>query len=361
MADLAATSAFYSARPRVLLDGRDDPALGDGLLSLLVEETTAGLYRCEASFGNWGSAEGDVGFLYFDRRVFDFGRTLTIELGEGDAAATVFEGRITGLEAHYPQQRPPELRVLAEDRFQDLRMIRRSRTFEDVSDSDVIQEMASAHGLSAKVDVDGPTHRVLAQVNQSDLAFLRERARAVDAEAWIEGDELHVQARGRRKTAELELTYGQRLLEFSALADVAQQRTALAVAGWDVAAKESIEQEADAAAIAGELEGGLAGGKVLSDAFGPRRESLVHLVPLSSQEAKAVAEARYRAMARRFVCGEGKTEGDGRLRVGSHARLKGLGPLFEGLYYVTEVQHTFDLDHGFRSQFRAEKPGMGAS
>ena len=204
-------------------------------------------------------------------------------------------------------------------------------------------------------------HRILAQVNQSDLAFLRERARAVDAEAWIDDSSLHVQARRRRKTAELELTYGQRLLEFSVLADVSQQRTALVVAGWDVAAKESIEQEASDSTISGELAGGVSGGSVLAGAFGPRRESLVHMVPLSSQEAKSVAEARYRAMARRFVCGEGKAEGDGRLRVGSHASLKGLGPLFEGLYYVTEVQHLFDLDHGFRSQFRAEKPGMGGN
>ena len=78
--------------------------------------------------------------------------------------------------------------MLAEDRFQDLRMVRRSRTFEDVSDRDVIEQIAGEHGLTTDVDLDGPTYRVLAQVNQSDLAFLRERARAVDAELWLDGD-----------------------------------------------------------------------------------------------------------------------------------------------------------------------------
>ena len=32
---------------------KDQPALASGLLSALVVETTEGLYRCEARFGNW--------------------------------------------------------------------------------------------------------------------------------------------------------------------------------------------------------------------------------------------------------------------------------------------------------------------
>ena len=36
----------------------------------------------------------------------------------------MFAGRITGLEAHYPSPDLPERTVLAEDRFQDLRMDR---------------------------------------------------------------------------------------------------------------------------------------------------------------------------------------------------------------------------------------------
>lgn len=358
MGDLATTSAYYSARPTVLLEELEDANLSVGLLSLMVEETTAGLYRCEAGFGNWGDVDGEVGFLYGDRRVFDFGRKLAFRLGDGDAAGRLFDGRITGLEGHYPQQRPPELVVLAEDRFQDLRMTRRSRTFEDVSDRDVLERIAAQHGLATEIDVDGPTYAVLAQVNQSDLAFLRERARAVDAELWMEGDTLHARARRRRKSDELTLTWGQRLREVSVLADVADQRTSLAVSGWDVGAKEGLDQEADEGALGGELEGP-AGGVLLRQAFGRRAERLVHRVPLSSGEARALAEAEYRRMARRFVRVEGIAEGDARLRAGSHVILAGLSGLFDGRYYVTDVRHTFDLENGFRSAFCAERPWLG--
>ena len=183
--------------------------------------------------------------LLFDRQALDFGKTISVEFGPPGATSPVFAGRISRIEAHYPHQRPPELTVLAEDRFQDLRMERRTRSFEDVSDADVVRQIAAQHGLTPELDVDGPTYRVLAQVNQSDLAFLRERAAAIDAELWMDNRTLYAQARTRggargRST----FTYGQNLLEFRVLADLAHQRTAVHVCGWDVAGKQAIDEEA---------------------------------------------------------------------------------------------------------------------
>jgi phage protein D len=359
MPPLVPTSALYSARPRLRLDGRDAPGLVDGLLSLVVEETTAGLYRCEAVFGNWGTKGGGPGFLFFDRGTFDFGKPLEVDMGDGQAAAKVFTGKITGLEARFPEGRPPELTVLAEDRLQDLRMTRRSRTFEDSSDADAARWIASKHGLKTQVDLDGPTHAVLAQVNQSDLAFLRERARAADAEVWVEGDTLHVQARARRNAGQVSLEYGRTLREFSVLADLAGQRTSLTVSGWDVAAKEGIAGDASESAVQSELSGGDSGGRILKSAFGDRPERIVHLVSLTPGEADGLAKARFRGMARRFLTGQGISDGDARIRVGTRVDLKSVGPLFEGEYYVTEVRQTFDSAHGYRTRFAVERPNLG--
>ena len=79
MDDHVTTSAFYAARPILALDGRDEIGLTDGLLTMLVEETNEGLYRTELSFGNWGTTNGGVGYLYFDRSVLDFGRSISVK------------------------------------------------------------------------------------------------------------------------------------------------------------------------------------------------------------------------------------------------------------------------------------------
>ena len=353
----SAAPAFYSVRPTLTVGGQDRGGLSDTLVSLLVEETTDGLYRCEATFTNWGPKNGAADFLYFDREVLDFGETFAVAAGAGDAETTLFEGRISAIEGRYPQGRPPEIAVLAEDRFQDLRMTRRTRTFEDVSDRDVFERLAADHQLRPDLDLDGPTHRVLAQLNQSDLAFLRERARAIGAEVWVEGATLRAQPRERRQGGSVELTYGRGLFAFSALADLAEQRTALTVGGWDVETKEGIAAEATEDAVRGELNGFRSGPALLAEAFGQRPERVVHLAPASETEAQAVADAEFRTLARRFVTGQGEAEGDGRIRVGATVELAGLGVLFDGRYAVTEARHTID-GSGFRTRFAVERPGI---
>lgn len=353
-------TAFYASRPIIKVDGQKNAALGeDFLLSLLVEETTLGLYRCEAHFSNWGPKDNAVGFLFFDRQTLDFGKQLAVELGPPDSAQEIFNGRITGIEAQYPPQRAPELTVLAEDRFQDLRMERRTRSFENVSDADVINQIASQHGLTAQADASGPTYRVLVQLNQSDLAFLRERAAGIDAELWVDDRTLHVQSHTNRNGGTVELTYGQNLLEFSVLADLAHQRTSVRVSGWDVSNKDKLDEEATESVVAGELNGDRSGGSVLGQALAQRKERVVSAVPLSQAEARALAEARYRERARRFLRGSGASDGNPKIRVGATLSLKGLGPMFDGKYYVTLARHTFDMRSGYRTAFEVSRPGIG--
>jgi phage protein D len=113
--------------------------------------------------------------------------------------------------------------------------------------------------------------------------------------------------------------------------------------------------------VSGELGGRTSGGRVLNDVFGDRAERIVHAVPLTGAEARAVAEARYREIARRFLTAEGIADGDARLKVATEVSMAGLGPLFDGPWYVTAVRHTFDPVNGFLSRFCCERPGLGAS
>ena len=171
------------------------PELNPELQNLIIAENTTGLYRCEARFGNWGSINNTSDFLYFDRKILDFAKDFQIKL----ATDSLFQGKIMGLEGNFREGKSPEISVLAEDRFQDLRMNRRTRTFTDVSDSDVINQIATDHGLSPSVDLTGPTYKVLAQVNQSDLAFIRERGalsrrRSLDGREHLECEVAHIGA-----------------------------------------------------------------------------------------------------------------------------------------------------------------------
>jgi phage protein D len=355
---MAATddNGLKTSRPAITVDGQPKPELDGGLLRLQITETTSGLYRCEAAFSNLGDKDGGSNFLYFDRQTLDFGKAFQIKLNDD----VIFDGKITALEACFPEGQPPEITVLAEDRFQDLRMTRRTRAFTDLSDSDVMNQIATDHGLRADINVNGPSYKLLAQINQSDLAFLRDRARSIDAELWMAGSTLSAKSRTSRSSeTPVQLNYGAELREFTVIADAAGQRTSVTVGGWDVSAKSELKFEATESVISGELNGDASGASILQSAFGARKESLVHTVPLTSQETQAEAEAYFKMSARRFVVGRGVAETNGKLRVGAFVDLKELGQLFNGKYYLAEVRHVFDLAKGMRTEFVGERPGLG--
>lgn len=352
---MADNSALVAARPQFRLAGQEEADLASALVAFDLREDTQGLARAEIEFGNWGTRDSGLGFLFFDRALLDFGKDLQVRLGD----ATLFDGRIMALQGVFPEGAPPRLKVLADDRLQDLRMTRRSRSFADMSDSDVLRQVAGDHGLTPQIDVSGPTHKHLAQVNQSDLAFLRERARAIDAELWVEGRTLHAKKRASRDAGSVQLGWGNLLRSFEVTADLAGQRTAVTVSGWDVAGKQGIKAEATSSAISGELGNDESGISILEAKVGARKENIAHPVPVTEGEARAAAEAVLRMAARRFVTAHGVADASAGLRVGTHVELAELGPLFSGKYTVTSVRHRFDGRQGLRSEFTAERPGIG--
>ena len=364
MIELGIPPGIVAAEAAITIGGEAQPRLTSALLSLKVMETTEGLYRCEVRFGNWGDRGKGPDYLYFDRELLDFGQEITVTLGSGAAEVEVFKGRIGAIEGQYLAGEPPQIVVLAEDAAQDLRQTRRTRTFEDMSDGEVFEQIAKDHGLESNIDLDAPTYPVIAQLNQSDLAFVRERARRLAAEIWIEGNTLHVQGRNNRQQSDDQLTlaFNRGLLEFSVIADTVNQYTQVVVSGWDVQAKERLEYEATDSVLGSELEGDTSAASIVREVFGERVDRIAQQIPLTSAETQAIAEASFRAQARRFVVGTGIARGDARIRVGRTIALQGLGTLFSGAYYVCEVQHCFSRrpGGGYTTELVVERSGIGS-
>jgi phage protein D len=353
----------YASAPTLKVGGSTDALAQENLLSLAVEENTAGLCWCEATFRNWGVRRGAPDYLYLSRDVIDFGTTLSVTFGPDPESREVFAGRVSAIQADYPASEVAQVTMLAEDGLQGLRMARRTRTFSESSTADVADQIAREHGLTASVDLDGPSRTVSAQLNTSDLAFLRGLARSDDGEVWLEGTTLHVARRPDRDDGgdAIRLTYGGNLLAFSVRADLAHQVSEIAVTGWSVSDKDAINETADGGSLGAELGSLTGGSSVLSDTLGERRERVVRSIPLASDDARAWAKAAYLEKARRFVCGTGSTGGTPHARVGGRVTMEGLGPMFNGDYTLTRTRHSFDLTHGYRTQFDVERAGIGAT
>ena len=144
------------------------------------------------------------------------------------------------------------------------------------------------------------------------------------------------------------------------MADLAHQRTAIVVGGWDVQRKAAIESVATDAVLAREIGDRVSGPALLASRFGSREEAVVHAVPMSNEEGRALADASLRATAREFVVGHGVADdAEWQIRAGAPVDITGVGPLFSGSYYVTQSRHVFDAQGGMRTEFTAQTAGLG--
>ncbi|MCG2593185.1 hypothetical protein LZ009_10375 [Ramlibacter sp. XY19] len=351
-----------STLPEIKVDGQVQAGLQRDLQLLQVEEDVHGLKRLQASFVAIGPREGerDEKLNWLDGAVLDFGKTVAIAMGASDARETVFEGKLSALELAMDQGRAAEVMVFAEDALMNLRMTRRFKTYENVSDSDLVSQIASEHGLSPSADLDGPSWPLVQQWNQSDLAFLRERARRLAAEVWVADGALHVATRDKRNGNKVTLIQGGTLVQARLRADLAHQRSKVVVGGFDDQDQDAIDEEAAASIVAGEAQGHTHGPQVLERAFGERVSYRVREVPVQDAQATALAKAALLARARRFVGVTGIADGNTGIRVGTLLKLERVSPMFEGEgFYVTRVKHQFDLETGYRTHFEAERPWLG--
>jgi phage protein D len=352
------TDALLAATfPVFKLDGAVAGELARDVVRLEVDETTEGLRRLQATFTAVGPVAGVTEeLIHLDGSDLDFGKRLEVSIGAPGEERIVFRGVISAIELVHVEGRPAEVSVFAEDALMQFRMTRRVRSYEQLSDAGIAEALASEHGLGAEADADGPTYDRVQQWNQSDLAFLRERAARIQAELYVDGDTLKFKSRPARAGTEVTLVHGGELLSVRVRADLAHQRTKVRVSGYDASSREAIEEEAAGDAIQAEVNGGRTGPQVLEQALGERVSHRVRDVPLERGEATAFARAELLRRARSFVTVSGVTSGSPDLVVGSKLTLQDVGGPFEGAgYYVTRVRHTFDLHAGFRTEFHAER------
>jgi phage protein D len=359
---MSPTPLLVDSRPQLALDGRRAERLEADLIRLETHADSSGLARLEAVFLNWDSKEpgGAVDYVHFDRQEVDFGRQLRVSFAVEQQPRVVFEGLVSGMGADFPELRPPEFTLLAEDRLLGLQLRERTRLSEASSDAAIVARIAGDAGFSAQVEGgDGRRHRQLLQLNQNDLDALRQRL--PDHLIRFSEGQLKVSTAGSEAEPPLQLTRQNQLLRFTVLADLAQQRGEVRVHGWDVAAKEAIHATAGAAVVRAEALRGRLGAEVVAEVFNGAAEDLHLEAPVTADEARQRAEARMRQRSRRFVRGRGVTLGTPALRVGSRLELVDLGPWFRGIFLVTAVSHCFDQASGYRTHFEAQRAHLEES
>lgn len=361
MAEAAVSQlAVYSSRPTIRIDEQDIERAGSLLIGMSMQEQEGGLSSLQLRFSNIASdPQGGSDYAFEDETELRLGSSIAVYAGDQTAPQEIFRGLVTGFEADFPAEDPPELLVLAEDSLQSARMTRRTQTYENMSISDLVDTIASRLSLDPVSSGFVSDTSTWVQLNESDLAFLRRILRRYDGDLQVVGNELHVSPRSEVQRGELELELFSQLQSVKFIADLSDQVTEVSVSGWDSIAGERISATSTGA-NPGPGEG-RNGAQLLAEAMGDRKEHVGHILVSTDEEAQQLADSVFDHRARRFVCAHGCTEGNPALRVGSHVRLTGVSRRFVNTYYVVSVCHRFDMQRGYQTHFKAESHSLGQS
>lgn len=343
----------YSARPTIRINGQAYALVTELALGFEMSEQEGGMSSLELRLSNVASnTAGGADLAFEDDQILKLGAQIAIYAGSETSPTEIFQGIITGLEADFEMDQPPELVVLAEDRFQQARLERRTATYSDTTIADLASNLASQLGLTPVVTAFQDSIGTQVQLNESDLAFMRRLLARYDGDMQIVGDELHVSPRSDVQRGTLTLEMHNELRRLRATADLANQVNAVTVAGWDAEQGERINVRNNGAPLGPGQ--GRTGAALLRNALTERTYHLAHLAVRNEDEAQALADATFAAKARRLLCVEGSAEGNPALRVGSNVTLTGLGERFSNTYYVTQTLHRWDMEWGYETDFEAE-------
>ena len=299
--------ALYSARPTLRLAGQADVRLSNLLVAMRMDESEGGMSRLELRLSNLvGTTAGGTEAAFGAGSDLKLGAELAVYTGDVQAPVEVFRGKVSAIELLFSMGGAPEITVLAEDALQAARLARRSKVYTDMSPADVVREVAGALNLSPTVTGLTSPVDTWAQINESDLSFLRRLLARFDADLQIVGDALQVAPRGDVARGEVELALFGQLVRARVIADLSQQVTATSAAGWNPVDGSAVNHEATQITQSGPGSG-RSGLSWLDEAFGSRQEHIGHLGWIGRQDETGLhkandgrdVKARARAIGRR--------------------------------------------------------------
>ena len=357
--------ATYTAQPKLEIDGQ--PAaekLIEDILQISIEESLhlPSMFTIVVQNSKHpGRANQEIW-----EHAAALGMGKKIKLGFASSATEAMEfqeqkqgwlivGEITAIETHFTSGSQAPIIVRGYDRSHRLHRGTHNRSFQKMSDANIVKKIIAEVGLSGStpvaryergqkitleagtIDSTSPAHDYVFQENQTNMEFLRERAARNGYELFIQDDKLHFHK--PRKENALSMKWLEDLTSFRVRVSSAEQVREVEVRGWDYKQKQSIVETANQETILTKTEYGK--GAKISSEFGSSPKLTVVDQPIhSNKEAKTMADALFHELSDEFVQADAQAQGNPQIRPGRVATLQGMGK-YSGEYYITDTHHRF--------------------
>lgn len=288
---------------------------------------------------------------WIDGDAIGVGKEVEIFVGNASDQKSLIVGKITSIEPNLDEQMPT-LVVRGYDASFGLHRAGKTRTFLNVTDSDLASKLASESGLTADADATEQTFEYVIQHAQTNYEFLLSRARRIGYEMFVDKKRL-IFRKPKPTGAAVALEWGRNLQVFRPRLSIAEQVDNVTVRGWDVKTKKEIIGKATSSKEAAKIGEVRLGSSLASQTWG----AATHFItdhPVDTQGvAEHLAQSTLDDLTASFVHATGRCNGDPKLKAGGQISVQGVGNRFKGTYYLTAVEHRISTADGHITSFTA--------
>lgn len=289
---------------------------------------------------------------------FKIGKSLIISLGYSQKYTEVFNGEIYRIDYSFSGRDANKIELICYDKLFKLARIKHSQAFVKMKDSDIAKKLAAEAGFQTDIDATSQTIDYLFQNNQTNLDFLRMRAKRIGYEVAVnEGKFIFKKARFQDKDKSIELKWEDNLLEFKAKIDASDVLEEVQVSSWDPINKERVEGKAQAGSEPKVASHSTTGTKEVKSALSDSAKNFKIDIPnLTASEAKTIAEAELMRRSMEFLTARGSCIGTPDVKAAKIITIKNVGEKLSGDYYVVSCEHMYNKD-GYKTFFELKNNG----
>ena len=269
--------------------------------------------------------------------VFKPGSEIVVNAGYGQDETQLFKGVVTKHSLKITGDNYARLVIECRDAAVAMTIGRKNANYIDSKDSDIITKLIGNYsGLSASVEATDTQHKELVQYYSSDWDFLLSRAEANALLVAVDDGSVTVKPPQVSTAAELKVTYGEDLMEFSADMDARSQLAAVTGACWDVQNQTVIEEQVGPQTL--NSQGDLTSAE-LADVIGLDTYRLQTSAPVDKTVLKSWANGQQLKAGLARVRGRIKFQGNASAKINTLIELDGVGNRFNGEVFVSAVTH----------------------
>lgn len=282
--------------------------------------------------------------LAADKITTKIGQALKIQVDDGSASWTIFDGLVVGIGLELDTGTSQHIVIEGYDKLYKLGRQSVATTYTGRQSA---KDIVTALAQSAKLDVGtiadaiGTAPREHTFQYATAYAFIDRLVRDAGCEWFVEQGALNVRPRASASGTH-RLKVGDNLRRFSARFSAAEHVENVEVTGWDIKKKEAIVGQAKYSPSDSKSSNGVFAGTTLSATQVGGTVALSIPRPVRDKsEADALAQGILKRRSAELLRARGEAEPSAKIKLGVLLELEGLGSQWDGQYYCTAVEYTF--------------------